>query len=222
MAPPLTPRPSTDRHEPGEPAVPLRERIATATVPAAALLPLRFFFGLTFLYAGLDKLLDPTFFNSASAGSIHAQLVEFSRVSPLGDLARFSEPFAVPIGLVIALGEIGIGLGALSGLAFRVAAVGGAVLSLLFWLTASWTTQPYYYGPDLPYAVGWIVLALAGTGGLLVPRQWLPRPEPAGSRGSRRGCATATMRIPPVGWSSRPACSGLRRSSWPRSQPHCE
>jgi Rieske Fe-S protein len=38
------------------------ERWRSVTVLAAALLPLRLFFGLTFLYAGLDKLLDPTFF----------------------------------------------------------------------------------------------------------------------------------------------------------------
>ena len=47
--------------------------------------------------------------------------------------------------------------------------MGGAALSLLFFLTASWTTHPYYYGADLPYAIGWIALAVGGTGGLLVP-----------------------------------------------------
>lgn len=151
------------------------------SVPAAALLPLRAFFGATFLFAGFDKLLDPRFLDPASPGSIQAQMVVFVRVSPLGALARAGEPYAVAIGLLIALAEIAIGLGALSGLAFRVAAAGGAALSILFWLTASWTTQPYYFGPDLPYAVGWLVLALAGHGGLLVPR-WITGaddPEPA-------------------------------------------
>jgi thiosulfate dehydrogenase [quinone] large subunit len=71
---------------------------------------------------------------------------------------------------LIAILEIAIGLGTLTGLAFRAAALGGAALSLLFFLTASWTTHPYYYGADLPYAVGWIALAVGGTGGLLVPR----------------------------------------------------
>ena len=80
------------------------------------------------------------------------------------------EPFAVPIGLLIALAEIAIGLGALTGLAYRLAAAGGAALSLLFWLTASWSTHPYYYGPDLPYAFGWLALAIAGHGRPLVPR----------------------------------------------------
>ncbi len=150
--------------------------IASAVVPAAALLPIRFFFGITFLYAGFDKLLDPTFFDPASAASIQAQMTAFADSSPIGALARLSEPLAVPIGLAIAIAEIAIGLGALSGLAFRLAAAGGAMLSLLFWLTASWAVRPYYYGPDLPYAVGWLALALAGTGGLLVPGPLRPRP----------------------------------------------
>ncbi|HEY8846614.1 MAG TPA: Rieske (2Fe-2S) protein, partial [Candidatus Limnocylindrales bacterium] len=82
------------------------------------------------------------------------------------------EPIAIPIGLLIAIVEIAIGLGALSGLAFRVAAAAGATVSLLFWLTASWSTHPFYVGADLPYAAGWVTLALAGHGGLLVPQRF--------------------------------------------------
>lgn len=151
----------------------LRGRLSSATVPAAALLPIRFFFGATFLYAGLDKILDPMFFNAASPTSIQSQLVAFARVSPIAPLVRAGEPFAVWLGILIAVAEIAIGLGALSGLAYRIAAAGGAALSLLFFLTASWATHPYYYGGDLPYAFGWIVLAIAGHGGLLVPRRIL-------------------------------------------------
>ena len=145
------------------------EQMERASVPARALLPLRLFFGATFLYAGLDKLLDPSFFDASAPSSIVAQLAAFARVSPLSPLVHVVEPFAIPMGLLIAIAEIAIGLGALTGLAFRLAAAGGAALSIVFWLTASWTTRPYYYGADLPYAFGWITLALAGHGGLLVP-----------------------------------------------------
>ncbi len=148
---------------------PLREQLPQATVPAWALLPLRVFLGVTFLYAGLDKLFDTTFFDPASPGSIQAQLVEFARVSPIAFLVRPVEPFAVLVGGAIALAEIAVGIGTLTGIAFRLAAATGAALSILFWLTASWTTHPYFYGPDLPYALGWVTLALAGHGGLLVP-----------------------------------------------------
>jgi thiosulfate dehydrogenase [quinone] large subunit len=148
----------------------LREQWDGASLAARALLPIRFFFGATFVYAGIDKLVDPTFFDAANPASIVAQLTAFARVSPLAPLIRPMEPFAIPIGLLIALAEIAIGLGALTGLAYRLAAAGGAALSLLFWLTASWSTHPYYYGPDLPYAFGWLALAIAGHGRLLVPR----------------------------------------------------
>jgi len=157
----------------------LRERLRTASVPSAALLPVRLFFGLTFVYAGLDKLASPTFFDAASPTSIQAQLHAFARASPIAPLVTIAEPFAVPIGLLIALAEIAVGLGALTGLAFRLAAAGGAVLSLLFWLTASWATHPFYYGADLPYAAGWIALAVAGHGNLLVPARFTSPPEPS-------------------------------------------
>jgi thiosulfate dehydrogenase [quinone] large subunit len=157
--------PSADAPEPS-----LREQLERASVPARALLPARLFFGATFVYAGLDKLLDPAFFDAGNPASIFGQLAAFARFSPLSPLIKVIEPFAFPIGLLIALAEIAIGLGALTGLAFRLAAAGGAVLSFTFWLTASWATKPYYYGPDLPYAFGWVALALAGDAGLLVPR----------------------------------------------------
>jgi len=151
----------------------LREQIATRFVPAAGLLPLRLFFGGTFLYAGLDKLTTSSFFDPSSPASIQSQMAAFERSSPIAGLVRLGEPFAVAIGFAIALVEIAIGLGTLSGLAYRLAAFGGAALSVLFWLTASWSTHPYYYGADLPYAVGWVALGLTGHGGLLVSRRFL-------------------------------------------------
>lgn len=145
--------------------------------PAAALVPLRFFLGGTFLFAGLDKLVTPSFFVAGAPGSIQVQLAAFARHSPLGGLISMAEPWAIGIGWLIATAEIGIGLGVLSGFGFRLAAAGGAALSLVFWLTASWATHPYYYGPDLPYAMGWITLALAGSAELLVTRRAGPEPR---------------------------------------------
>ncbi len=140
------------------------------------MLPLRLFLGATFLYAGLMKLLDPTFLDPTSPTSVVAQLQGFERASPLaGLIALIGVPFAVPIGLSIALAEIAIGLGALTGIAAWLVAVGGFGVSILFWLTASWSTTPYFYGPDLPYAAGWLTLALVGDGGILVLRDRLAR-----------------------------------------------
>ena len=187
---PVAPRPAARAPDPEvrtAPTASLRDGLRRATVPAAALLPLRFFFGITFLYAGLDKLVDPGFFDPAGPGSIQAQMIGFARGSPIGALVALAQPEAAAIGLLIAVAEVAIGIGALTGLAFRVAAVGGAVLSFLFFLTVSWGTRPYYLGPDLPYAVGWLTLAIAGHGGVLVPRQLLARTEtPARGTGGRR------------------------------------
>jgi thiosulfate dehydrogenase [quinone] large subunit len=149
----------------------LRSRLRTATVTAVALLPIRFFFGATFLVAGLDKLLTASFLRTGDPASIGAQLALFARTSPVGELVRLVLPIAPQIGFLIAVAEIAVGLGALTGLAFRFAAAGGAALSLLFWLTVSWSTRPFYYGPDLPYMMGWVVLAIAGHGDLLVPHR---------------------------------------------------
>ena len=68
-------------------------------------------------------------------------MLAFARVSPIAPLLRLAQPVAAEIGLVIALAEIAVGLGALSGLAFRLAAWIGALLSIVFFLTASWTTR---------------------------------------------------------------------------------
>ena len=150
-----------------------------------ALLPLRLFLGVTFLYAGVDKLIDPAFLRATGPGSIGAQLAEFVKVSPIAPLVQvFGQTFPVEIGFLIAVAEIAVGLGTLTGLLFRLSAAGGLALSITFWLTASWATKPYYYGPDLPYALGWLTIALAGTG------------DPAwGLRPGRSGGRTGTMPI---------------------------
>jgi thiosulfate dehydrogenase [quinone] large subunit len=147
-----------------------------------AFIPLRVFLAGTFLYAGLDKLTDPAFLSATGPGSIGSQLQAFVYASPLAPLVRvFAMPAPVAVGAIIALIEIAIGLGALTGLLFRPAAFGGLALSLLFWLTASWGTHPYYYGADLPFAAGWLAVLLAGDAGFtLAPRldRFLPSPEP--------------------------------------------
>ena len=157
-----------------------------------ALLPLRFFVGSTFLYAGIDKLTDPRFLHATGPGSIGEQLTAFTHSSPLAGLVSvFALPFPVLIGVLMALAEIAIGLGALTGLLYRVSAAAGAAVALLFWLTASWTIHPYYYGPDLPYAAGWLTLALAGHGGLAVlripfPAVFAPHGNPEAASPERR------------------------------------
>ena len=128
-----------------------------------ALLPLRLFLGVTFVYAGLDKLTDPGFLTGTGPASLSGTLtaVRPTAGAPwLVDLAlRNPEAF----GYAVACGELAVGLGTLVGLCARLAALGGVLLSLSFWLTVSWSATPYYYGNDLPYLVAWLPLLLAGA-----------------------------------------------------------
>ncbi|MFF9181640.1 DoxX family protein [Streptomyces misionensis] len=140
-----------------------------------ALLPLRVFLGITFLYAGLDKITDSAFMKVAGAGSIGDIMRgarETTAVPALVDLALKSP---VGFGYAIALGELVIGIATLLGLFGRVAALGGALISLSLWLTMSWATTPYYYGNDLAYLMAWLPLVLAGAPYLSLDAAWRAR-----------------------------------------------
>lgn len=132
-----------------------------------ALLPLRLFLGVTFCFAGLQKLANPNFFNSQSPNSIQAQLIASARLSPIHALLSHLVQFAKPLGVIIALSELAIGLGALLGLWTRIAAVGGAVLSFSLFLTVSFHASPYYTGADLLFFFAWMPFIVAGGGSRL-------------------------------------------------------
>ncbi len=132
-----------------------------------ALVPLRAFLGFTFCFAGLQKLANPNFVDANSPSSIQAQLIASIRISPLHELLGHLLRFAVPIGIVIALAEVAVGLGTILGLWTRVAAVGGTVLALTLFLTVSFHSSPYYTGADIVFVFAWIPLVLAGSGGVL-------------------------------------------------------
>jgi thiosulfate dehydrogenase [quinone] large subunit len=128
-----------------------------------ALLPLRVFLGITFVYAGLDKLSDPNFLDSDSATSMLAQMTATAGASPIGGLVDWAAGQPTLTGLGMAFGELAVGLGMLFGLFARVAAVGGALISLSLWLTVSWSISPYYLGNDLVYLMAWLPLIAAGA-----------------------------------------------------------
>lgn len=131
---------------------------------ATVALPLRLFLGLSFVAAGVDKLADPQFLDPNAAGYIGTQLSGFAAHSPLKFiLTNLAVPNATFFGIIIMLGELAIGLGTLLGLFTRTAAFFGLLLSLLLWLTASWEVSPFFLGSDLPYAMGWLVLLIAGA-----------------------------------------------------------
>ncbi|MFE9818626.1 DoxX family protein [Streptomyces sp. NBC_00236] len=128
-----------------------------------ALLPLRVFLGVTFIYAALDKLTDSAFFHATGPGSIGEQMTavrDSAAIPALVDLALKSPS---GFGYAIALGELAVGIGTLLGLWTRIAALGGALISLSLWLTVSWQVSPYYLGNDLIYLMAWLPLLLGGA-----------------------------------------------------------
>lgn len=132
-----------------------------------AMLPLRAFLGVTFCFAGLQKLANPTFFDAANPASIQAQLHGAVRRSPVHALLSPLVHVAVPLGVLIALAELAIGAGTLLGLWARVAAAGGAVLSFFLFLTVSYHSNPYYTGADIVFFFAWMPLVLTGAAGVL-------------------------------------------------------
>jgi len=140
-----------------------------------ALLPLRLFLGATFLYAGLQKLANPNFFRAASPISIQAQLIAASHTSPLHALLIHLIRAAEPIGVVISLSEVAIGVGVLLGLWTRIAAIGGAVLSLSLFLTISFHASPYFTGADIVFFFAWLPFIIAGGGSRLSADAWIAK-----------------------------------------------
>ncbi|MFD4372783.1 DoxX family membrane protein [Streptomyces sp. NPDC058486] len=134
-----------------------------ATASRYALLPLRIFLGVTFVYAGLDKLTDPAFFADSGAGSIGDTMRGVRDSSAIPGLVDLALNSPTGFGYAIAFGEIAVGLGTLLGLLARLAALGGVLISLSLWFTVSWQVEPYYLGNDLAYLMAWLPLLLAGA-----------------------------------------------------------
>src|SRR6185437_986414 len=120
--------------------------------------------------------------------SIQAQLAAAARRSPIHALISPLAHVAVPLGILIAFGELAVGVGTLLGFRGRIAAAGGVVLSLMLFLTVSFHTSPYYTGADIVFAFAWTPLALAGSGSVLSLDTAIARwaDQRAGGRGGTR------------------------------------
>ena len=199
----------TEPYEP--PARPRREkgggrRRRGAVSPAMALFPLRLFLGVTFVYAGIQKLSDPGFLHPGASTYIGTQLHGFATGTPGGFILRaFALPHPELAGIGVAIAEILIGLLVTAGLFTRVAAVCGMALNFLLFLTASWHTTPYFLGPDLVFSFAWLPFVLAGSSGQPALDNVASRPSAAMARrthlgpveggGGGEAVATSTRRV---------------------------
>src|SRR6266700_7631007 len=79
-----------------------------------AVLPLRLFIGITFIYAGIQQLTDPQYFHPSAARYIGNQIAAFASGSPMhGFLVNVAGPHSMPFGVLLAYGELSFVLGAL-------------------------------------------------------------------------------------------------------------
>lgn len=195
--------------------------------PAWYLLPVRLFLGLTFVYAGFQKLADPGFFRARSPSYIGSQLTGFARSSPLRPLLLAAARHPSLVGWTTSVVEIAVGLLLLAGLFTRIAAGVAAVVSLLLFLSTSWDVYPYFLGADLPFLVLALTLALAGSRDpwcldWMIGRARGATSSPAGADTSRRdmlaGLAAVTGATVGVIGISR-LVAGLRNEPAPKAAP---
>ncbi len=174
--------------------------------PAMALFPLRLFLGVTFVYAGIQKLGDPGFLHPGAPTYIGTQLHGFASGTPGGFILRtFALPHPALAGIGVAIAEILIGLLVTTGLFTRTAAACGMGLNFLLFLTASWHTTPYFLGPDIVFTFAWLPFVLAGASGQPALDNVTKRPSAAMARrthlrpvedeGGGEALATSTRRV---------------------------
>ncbi|MEA2422615.1 MAG: thiosulfate dehydrogenase (quinone) large subunit [Thermoleophilaceae bacterium] len=144
----------------------MRNALNERVQPGLALLPLRLFLGVTFIYAGVQKLSDPGYLNAGAPTYIGTQLQGFAHGTPGGFLLRtFAIPHAELAGVATALLEIGVGVVVTAGLFTRFAALVGLLLNLVLFLTNSWNAYPYFLGSDIVFVFAWLPFVLAGAEG---------------------------------------------------------
>jgi thiosulfate dehydrogenase [quinone] large subunit len=146
-----------------------------SAIPGIAILPLRLFLGITFVYAGIQKIGDPNFLRPGTPTYIGTQLLGFSRGSPIRTVLLHMMEHAQVIGMLTIATELTIGTLVLTGIFTRPAAFVGFILSFTFFLSASWHTYPYFFGSDIVFVMCWLTIMLTGPGPYSLDAQLQPR-----------------------------------------------
>lgn len=139
----------------------------TTNIPTWGILPLRFFLGITFVYAGLDKVTSSTFFNPNGGPQFIGNQLQFAASNSAilgGLLSALVVPNAIFFGWLIALAEIWIGLATIVGVFTRITAFLGAILTAMLWLSLSGGLNQYYLDSDPIYFFAWVTMILIGWG----------------------------------------------------------
>jgi thiosulfate dehydrogenase [quinone] large subunit len=132
-----------------------------------ALLPIRAFLAVTFLFAGVQKLADPAFLSFTAPSGLHQQMIGYIRTSPIHLLLGHLLAHSTALGIGIALGELAVGLGMALGLWTRIAAIGGMLIAFSLFLAVSYHSHPWYTGADIVFFFAFTPFVVAGAGGVL-------------------------------------------------------
>src|SRR4051794_10721644 len=132
--------------------------------PGMALLPLRLFLGITFVYAGVQKLSDPGFLHRGAPSYIGTQLHGFAHGTPGGFLLRaFALPQPKLAGVGVAIVEIAVGLLVTAGVLTRLAAAAGLGPELLLFLTNSRHQHAHFLRSGTVFLFASVPVAVSGA-----------------------------------------------------------
>jgi thiosulfate dehydrogenase [quinone] large subunit len=124
------------------------------------LLPLRLALGYEFLHSGLDKLLSTTYLSSPGLIAFGASSAPSEWVrSVLSAMLGSYQPFL----LVIAVGELLIGLSMYPGAFTRLGAIGGLVIQWTFLILLGWTSVSTF-GINFVGSLAFVVIGLYAAG----------------------------------------------------------
>ena len=150
-----------------ESTVTMANRVAQRRV-GLVLLPLRLWLGLAWLRSGVSKVIDPGWFDgSAVSGFLHGQLDGGGPLAFYGDvMSGVWNQVATPLGVVVLVGEILIGVGLLTGTLTNLALLSAILLNVNFILAG----DP---SPSQLYIVIELVLLAGGAGACYSVDRWL-------------------------------------------------
>jgi len=126
---------------------------------------IRLWLGVTWIYGGWDKAIDPNFLSRSGSTSIARQLEGYSQSSPLGFLFQRMIEHSTIVGVGVMITEFAIGFATIFWVAPTFFALSGFAMSIGLWLAATWHVKPYFLGSDTAYAILWLsyLLALIGS-----------------------------------------------------------
>ena len=119
--------------------------------------------GLTFLYAGLQHLTDPSYFDPSKSGYIGHLILQYAVGSPIHNfLIGVVGPNAVSFGWIVTIGQALIGISDFEGIPVQNCRTSRVDAQLHILSVGDFNTFPFYFGSDIVFMMCWMTLLLTG------------------------------------------------------------